>query len=253
MDSLSLGACQTMGSTTTSAWSFTTQIQLFFDIHPVHSLMIIGKTLPAQQYINAPETISDPCGCDLTHAHTQQLVPLVFMGVVIHRSGQHHAPAGSSYRSPVVVDHPQDQLLSNRRFHSFFFNTSWSICLSRLKSATNCLSWRFFSSSWRSFRSSLVPRPPNFFFQLKKVAWEIPSFRQISSTWVPVSACLRAKANCASVNFDFFTVFRISDSVFQPEYYPKNSTLQRLHFVGGGQSFQKHKEFISMFKLNTKI
>jgi hypothetical protein len=45
---------------------------------------------------------------------------------------------------------------------------------------------------------------------------------------------LSAKAICASVNFDFFTVFRICDSVFPPENYPKNSTLQRLHFMGGG-------------------
>jgi hypothetical protein len=70
---------------------------------------------------------------------------------------------------------------------------------------------------------------------LKKVAWEIPSFRQISSTWVPVSACLSAKAFFASGNVDIFTVFRISGSVFPPEYYPKNATLQRLHFVEGGQ------------------
>jgi hypothetical protein len=217
MDSLSLRACQSMGPASTSAWSFAAQIQLFFDINSVHSLMIIRKTLPAKQHINAPETVSDPCGCDLTHAHTQQLVPLVLVSVIKHRSGQHHTPTGSAYRSPVVVDHPQCQLLSNGRFHSFFFNTSWSICLSRLRSATNCLSWRFSSSNWRSFRSSLVPRPPNFFFQLKNVAWEIPNFRQISSTWVPVSACLSAKAICASVNFDFFTVFRICGSNFPPK------------------------------------
>jgi hypothetical protein len=106
MDSWSLWACQSMGPATTSAWSFATQIQLFFDINSVHSLMIIRKTMPAQQHINALETVSDPCGSDLTHAHSQQLIPLVLMGVIIHRSGQHHAPTGSAYRSPVVVDHP---------------------------------------------------------------------------------------------------------------------------------------------------
>jgi hypothetical protein len=38
-----------------------------------------------------------------------------------------------------------------------------------------------------------TPIDPYFFFQLKKVAWEIPIWREISSTRVPVSNCLIAK------------------------------------------------------------
>ena len=36
--------------------------------------------------------------------------------------------------------------------------------LSRLRSATRCLSFRFSSRSWRSSRTSGVPSSPNFFF-----------------------------------------------------------------------------------------
>jgi hypothetical protein len=48
---------------------------------------------------------------------------------------------------------------------SFFCSTSCNMILSKLRSATSCLSLRFSSSSWRSLRSSLTPMPPNFFFQ----------------------------------------------------------------------------------------
>ena len=44
------------------------------------------------------------------------------------------------------------------------------------------------------------------FFQLKKVACEIPILRQISSTLTPDSDCLIAKMICDSVNFDVFIV-----------------------------------------------
>jgi len=39
-----------------------------------------------------------------------------------------------------------------RRLHTFFDSTSWSMCLSRLRSATSCFNFRF---SCRSCRSSL--------------------------------------------------------------------------------------------------
>jgi hypothetical protein len=46
--------------------------------------------------------------------------------------------------------------------------------------------------------------PPYFFFQLQKVTSEMPIFPQTSSTRVPVSACLSAKATCCSVNLVVF-------------------------------------------------
>ena len=44
---------------------------------------------------------------------------------------------------------------------SFFRNTSWSICLSGLRSATICFSLKFSSSNCRRRRSSETPKPPN--------------------------------------------------------------------------------------------
>jgi len=87
---------------------------------------------------------------------------------------------------------------------NFFESTSWSICLSRLRSATMRFNRRFSSSSCLKRRSSETPRPPYFFFHRKYVCSAIPIFRQTSATRVPVSACRSANAICSSVNFDFF-------------------------------------------------
>jgi len=42
------------------------------------------------------------------------------------------------------------------------------------------------------------------FLQRKNVAWQMPIFRQTSSTDVSASSCCKANAICLSVNRDFF-------------------------------------------------
>ena len=92
--------------------------------------------------------------------------------------------------------------------------------MSRLRSATSCLSLRFSSSSCRSRLTSGVPRSPYFAFHRKNVAWLMPNFRHVSSAPSPASACLRAKTICSVVNFDFFMA--LSSSGLMASSYPKS-------------------------------
>lgn len=70
--------------------------------------------------------------------------------------------------------------------------------LSRLRSATSCVSSWFSSSSCFTRRHSPTPSPQYIFFQRQKVCSEMLILRIISATGVPVSDCLSAKAICLS-------------------------------------------------------
>src|SRR4051794_32667978 len=87
--------------------------------------------------------------------------------------------AAIAHRAPMGDDHPAGAPLADAeadpeevhrgtplgRPHQFFLSTSWSICLSRVKSATSCFRRRFSSSTSRNLRSSAIPIPANFRFQ----------------------------------------------------------------------------------------
>ena len=170
--------------------------------------------------------------------------------IVVHGGRQHDHAAGATHWTPVLVYHPISYLFTHSRCHNFFFNTSWSICLSRLRSATSCLRCLISSSSWRRRRSSLVPMPLYFFFQLKNVAWVIPNFRHTSSTRVPVSACLRAKAICASVHFDFFTVFWVWFGIPHPPNITRKTLLDNVSILWGEVShwyLRNNRNFLCIF------
>src|SRR5258705_8604340 len=65
---------------------------------------------------------------------------------------------------PGIDLHHQHPFLS--RPQNFFLTTSCRMCLSKVRSATSCFSFRFSSSKSRNRRSSLTPIPPYFRFQL---------------------------------------------------------------------------------------
>ena len=96
--------------------------------------------------------------------------------------------------------------------HTFFDRTSRSIALSSDRPATSRFRLAFSSSIWRSFLTSDGIIPPYRLRPLVNVASEIPAFRQTFATAVPLSACFRTDAICASVNFDFFVEFSSSHS-----------------------------------------
>src|SRR5436190_9895633 len=66
-----------------------------------------------------------------------------------------------------VATHLINELAPPDRLQSFRRSASWSISLSRLRSATTFRSFEFSSSSCLSRRISLGSRPSYFFFQLK--------------------------------------------------------------------------------------
>jgi hypothetical protein len=98
--------------------------------------------------------------------------------------------------------------------------------LSSVRSATKPFSRRFSSRSWRSSRSSGTPNPPYTFFQRKNVALLTPSFRQISSTVVPASACRRAIAICSSVN-RLFLICPSSRLLLEPSERAETTSIPR--------------------------
>src|SRR5581483_546097 len=73
--------------------------------------------------------------------------------------------AGPSLTHPVSAAQEADRLAVRRRLHHFFETTALSAWLSKVKSATSCLSRRFSSSRAFSFFASLTSMPPNFAFQ----------------------------------------------------------------------------------------
>src|SRR5579883_1968643 len=110
--------------------------------------------------------------------------------------------------------------------------TSCSISLSSERSATIFFSWTFSASSSRSRFISEGSIPAYFFFQLKKVAWLIPAFRQTSETGIPSSLCLMMNAFCASENFDAF----IAPGPVQPHKNDReNSNQKQGSFWGADQ------------------
>jgi len=113
-----------------------------------------------------------------------------------------------------------DQLPPPRRLQSPFRTTSWSISLSRLRSATSRLKRSSLRPAYAAFghgppsASSRFKRlisdgikPPYFFRHLEYVCCEIPGFRQSSSTDVPSSAWRKKNPIRRSLNVDRFTAF----------------------------------------------
>ena len=84
---------------------------------------------------------------------------------------------GRSTASPLFSFTMEPKLHDAARASPFLSRASWSIVLSKVKSATKSLSLRFSSRSCRSSRSSETPSPRTS-FQRKYVASLIPSFRQ---------------------------------------------------------------------------
>src|SRR5262245_12448870 len=69
-----------------------------------------------------------------------------------------------------------------------------------------CFSRRFSSSSSLSFLTSVPLIPEYLFFQLYRVALEMPCSRLTSSAFLPPSYCLRIERICVSVNVFLFII-----------------------------------------------
>jgi len=109
---------------------------------------VVGlPTFPAQQHEYSPETIADPRGSDLFDPQKEWRI-IILTGLVIpRRTALLYDLASPANPNSISVDQVAHERLALRGPQSFFESTSCSMTLSRLKSATNCLSLRFSSSS----------------------------------------------------------------------------------------------------------
>jgi hypothetical protein len=72
--------------------------------------------------------------------------------------------ARSSLTDLKADPHKPHQFPALSGFYNLFRKTSWSMCLSGVRSATSCLSFRFSSSGCRNRRSSATSMPANLRF-----------------------------------------------------------------------------------------
>jgi hypothetical protein len=173
------------------ARSLGSQIQAFRLVNSIGALVIVSPAFTPQEHVNARKTVSDPGLGDLFDALADgSVVARTLQFVINKRAGNVANGTRASSRNAVFVDQLFDELPPLLRPQSFFFNTSCSICLSNVRSATTCFNRAFSSSSCRKRLSSAVPSLENFRFQLKNVASEMHILRQTSATGTTASACL---------------------------------------------------------------
>jgi hypothetical protein len=168
--------------------------------------MIDGPTLTPQHDMHTSIAITHSRLANLFDARLKESLIASTRSIAIALRIKPKRPACTADRHPPFASHLVDQLALSSRLQSFRLITSCSISLSSERSATIFFSRAFSASSSRIRRISDGSNPAYFFFQLKKVAWLIPAFRQISATGVPSSVCLMMNAFCASVNLDAFIV-----------------------------------------------
>ncbi len=96
------------------------------------------------------------------------------------------------YRTCGVQPHPAHPCPPLRWDHHVIRSEFLRLVLSRLKSATACVSFRFYSRRWRSSRISGVPSSPNLFRQRKNVSFVSLSVQKNSTMGVPLYACRSA-------------------------------------------------------------
>ena len=121
-------------------------------MNPVHALVVVNKTFPPQKDMDEPKPIPYPYGSYLVnpHAYNSSLRPLRHVVENLLCSSikliqRFMVILYSIWLLPAISRFPDG--------FSAFFNTSCSICLSRLMSATSFLSFEFSYSRFLSLRS----------------------------------------------------------------------------------------------------
>src|SRR5208283_5619428 len=122
------------------AWFLAPHGQPFLSVEPVYALMIHLPAFSLKQDMYTLITITHPGHCQITYPYPESSL-LIFSAVVLI-SGSAKMKHITCPPCTYLVTHLQYfnlfSLLS--RLKGFFRSTSCSICLSRLKSATSCLS-----------------------------------------------------------------------------------------------------------------
>lgn len=120
----------------------------------------VHMALPTQHHVHPAVAIVHARVDDLLDASPQYALVLALGDVQIGRCRHAHDAQSLTLAAPKALHEIGHQLASLGGPQSFFATTACSMVLSRLRSATICLSLRFSSSSWRKRRSSEGPTPP---------------------------------------------------------------------------------------------
>src|SRR5262249_28515670 len=100
--------------------------------------------------MHATISIPDPYRGDLLDALAQRRLVFGPAAVAIARAQVAHDLTGTPFAHPKADPQKLHACTFLGRLYSFFRSTSCSMCLSNVRSATSCLSWRFSSSSCRN-------------------------------------------------------------------------------------------------------
>ena len=149
-----------------SSGAFAPQVQTFLAVDPVGLLVIDQPALTPQQDMDAARAVANAYSGNIADPLPFRTIVTRVRAIKIGALPQLNDSGSTANADAVRVDQEVGQLAFASRLHSFFWMTSCSICLSRLRSATMRLSRAFSSSSCFKRRSSLTPRPQYFFFQL---------------------------------------------------------------------------------------
>lgn len=129
------------------------------------STVVDLPALASQQHIDTPESIANThCGDIMDTLEQSPVVPRLGPIVPASPALTHHR-ASPAFADSITIQQMAYELSALWGAQSFFASTSCHIALSRLRSATNCLSLWFSSSSCRSLLSSPTPRPLYFLRQ----------------------------------------------------------------------------------------
>jgi hypothetical protein len=115
--------------------------------------------------VDAVEAVAYPRLRNLFHALSHRAIVARLVQVTIDRAMQKYGGARASLRNAILGQQQTHELPGLPHLQSFF-NTSCSICLSSVRSATIRFNCAFSSSNWRKRRNSTGPSPLYFFFQL---------------------------------------------------------------------------------------
>ncbi len=126
--------------------------------------MVDFPALPLKQNLDAMVTEAYSGSSEVSDSSPQTGLDFVMATLLNHRPTDSKNSAGSSLANFKADLQVTDKVLPDGRLQSIFAITSCSIALSRARTATSCLSFRFSSSRSLRRRSSAIPDPAYYRF-----------------------------------------------------------------------------------------
>jgi len=119
----------------------------FFGVQPVNPLVVDRPTFPTQDHVQPSIAVADSHRRDLLQPSPELFLMWPAGSISDRRTRETADQAGPPLRYPICFDSPTGPRPLLRRSQNFFFRDSCRMCLSKDRSATNCLSFLFSSRS----------------------------------------------------------------------------------------------------------